>query len=206
MKIGILSYQGGVAEHLKAAKRAAHAAGALCDIIEVKRHGDFAGLDGLIIPGGESTVMSKLISRNNLWDEIKSVKAIFGTCAGAILLAKKVKGQEEGGQHSLELMDIEADRNAYGSQKHSFEAELDTRFGRLKAVFIRAPKIRPLSERCEVLATLHTGEPVVIAERTQDGRFYLAASFHPELSTTEFHEYFIRSMRALGKNEGQKLA
>lgn len=241
MRIGILSLQGGVIEHVRATRKAARALGAECrtergtehgagrgtenrtkcgmehgigrgrgfggggaehgteyelniEVVEVKCKGGFSGLDGLIIPGGESTTLGKLITSNGLWGEIKKVKNIFGTCAGAILLAKKVVGQEKGGQRFLELMDIEAGRNAYGSQKHSFEEELDTPFGTVRAVFIRAPKIRPLSPACVVLAKSKSGEPLAISQKTEKG-LYLATSFHPELSTTAFHEYFIRNLQ-----------
>jgi 5'-phosphate synthase pdxT subunit len=151
----------------------------------------------LIIPGGESTTLGKLIERNQLWDEIRTVPNIFGTCAGAIMLAKKVVGQEEGGQKFLELMDIEADRNAYGSQVDSFEEEIAATLGKpdlkINAIFIRAPKIKPLSEKCEVIATRTNGEPIAISERLGN-HFYLATSFHPELSTSKLHEYFLKEI------------
>lgn len=204
MKIGILSFQGGVIEHVRATKEAAKALGMTdsdCEVIEVKRAGDFASLSGLIIPGGESTTLGKLIERNNLWDEIRKVPNIFGTCAGAIMLAKKVIGQEEGGQKFLELMDIEADRNAYGSQIDSFEEEVGGSFGKLNAIFIRAPKIKQLSDRCEVIAKRANGEPIAISERT-NASFYLATSFHPELSTSKLHEYFLKEC---GKTQNKEL-
>lgn len=190
MKIGVLSFQGGVIEHINSTKNAANALGIKCEVVEAKRKGEFLDLDGLIVPGGESTTISKLVTSNDLLDEIKNVKCIFGTCAGAILLAKKVFGQEKGKQELLELMDIEADRNAYGSQVHSFEEQIETELGKINAIFIRAPKIKPLNEKCDILARRDNNEVIAISERIGN-RFYLATSFHPELSTIKFHEYFI---------------
>jgi 5'-phosphate synthase pdxT subunit len=192
--VGVLSFQGGVAEHVSAVRKAALALAVDCEVREVKRKGEFFDLDGLLLPGGESTVIGKLLTRFELWDEVRAVPAIFGTCAGAIMLAKKVIGQEEGGQKFLELMDIKADRNAYGSQIDSFEQELDTKLGRVNAVFIRAPKIKAIAgSGCETLASLPNGEQIAIAQKKGE-RFYLAVSFHPELSTTKFHEYFLRQL------------
>lgn len=194
LKIGVLSFQGGVIEHILATKKAAEALHIQCEVLEVKRKGEFSSLDGLILPGGESTTIGKLITQYNLWEELRSVQNIFGTCAGAIMLAKKVVGQEQGGQKFLELMDIEADRNAYGSQIDSFEEEVETNLGKINAVFIRAPKIRSMGASCEVLAKRKNGEVISISE-SKNNSFYLATSFHPELSTTLFHEYFIRKIR-----------
>ncbi|HIH23302.1 TPA: pyridoxal 5'-phosphate synthase glutaminase subunit PdxT [Candidatus Micrarchaeota archaeon] len=201
MKIGVLSFQGSVSEHFSTTINAAQAIGLVdCEVVAVKKKKDLSGIDALIIPGGESTVLSRLITRENCWDEIRAIPNIFGTCAGAILLAKKISGQEESGQSSLELMDIEVDRNAYGSQTESFEETLSARFGKhqdsgfktLNAVFIRAPKIKKIGTGCEVLATRANGEIVAVSERICSN-FYLTTTFHPELSTTLFHEYFIKS-------------
>jgi 5'-phosphate synthase pdxT subunit len=194
MKIGILSFQGGVIEHVLATKNAAKALGIQCEVVEVKSSGSFSSLDGLILPGGESTTISKLITQYGLWEDIRSVPNIFGTCAGAIMLAKKVVSQEQGGQKFLELMNIEADRNAYGSQVDSFEEEVETTLGKINAVFIRAPKIRPVDPKCEILARRENMDVVAISETLPDN-FYLATSFHPELSTTVFHELFIRKIQ-----------
>jgi len=194
-KIGILSLQGGVVEHVAATKNAAKTLDVACEVVEVKRKGEFSDLNGLIIPGGESTTLGKLIIANKLWNEIRSMRNIFGTCAGAIMLAKNIVGQEEGGQETLAVMAIEVDRNAYGSQTESFEEVLDTKFGKINAIFIRAPKIRNVGSECEIIAKRANGEIVAVSERSKSGsNFYLATSFHPELSTTKFHEYFIRKV------------
>ncbi|MEK6978599.1 MAG: pyridoxal 5'-phosphate synthase glutaminase subunit PdxT [Candidatus Micrarchaeota archaeon] len=204
IKIGALSFQGGVSEHISATINAVRAIGrGECEVVAVKRKKELVELDALIIPGGESTVLSRLITRENCWDEIRSIPNIFGTCAGAILLAKKVFGQEDGGQDSLGIMNIEVDRNAYGSQTESFEEKIHVRLGAdkttpriLDAIFIRAPKIKKAGVTCEVLAKRANGEIVAVSERV--GRnFYLATTFHPELSTTAFHEYFIKSVCVL---------
>ena len=193
MKIGVLAFQGGVAEHLSALNKAAEKLKLDCTITKIKRKSDFVNLDGLIIPGGESTTLWKLIERERIEDDIKNVKAIFGTCAGSIIIAKKVKGLIDG-QKSIGLMDIETDRNAYGSQIESFEADVKTELGDIHAVFIRAPKIR-ITKRVTALARYKN--EIISAEQRTKNRFYLATTFHPELTTTIFHEYFLKSIRYL---------
>ena len=193
MNIGVLAFQGGVIEHIKATKDAAKKLGLKCDVVAVKYKNDFNELDGLIIPGGESTTLWKLIEREGIVDKIKSVKAIFGTCAGAIMIAKKVKGLIDG-QKSLDLVDIETDRNAYGPQTESFETDIETALGKMHAVFIRAPKIN-VEKNVRVLGK-HNNEIVAAEQRTKD-KFYLITSFHPELTTTLFHEYFLRTTSRL---------
>ena len=193
MNIGVLAFQGGVIEHIKATKDAAKKLGLKCDVVAVKYKNDFNELDRLIIPGGESTTLWKLIEREEIVDKIKSVKAIFGTCAGAIMIAKKVKGLVDE-QKSLDLVDIETDRNAYGPQTESFETDIETALGKMHAVFIRAPKIN-VEKNVRVLGKLNN-EIVAAEQRTKD-KFYLITSFHPELTTTLFHEYFLRTTSRL---------
>ena len=193
MNIGVLAFQGGVIEHIKATKDAAKKLGLKCDVVAVKYKKDFNELDGLILPGGESTTLWKLIEREGIVDKIKSVKAIFGTCAGAIMIAKKVKGLVDE-QKSLDLVDIETDRNAYGPQTESFETDIETALGKMHAVFIRAPKIN-VEKNVRVLGK-HNNEIVAAEQRTKD-KFYLITSFHPELTTTLFHEYFLRTTSRL---------
>ena len=193
MNIGVLAFQGGVIEHIKATKDAAKKLGLKCDVVAVKYKNDFNELDRLIIPGGESTTLWKLIEREGIVDKIKSVKAIFGTCAGAIMIAKKVKGLVDE-QKSLDLVDIETDRNAYGPQTESFETDIETALGKMHAVFIRAPKIN-VEKNVRVLGKLNN-EIVAAEQRTKD-KFYLITSFHPELTTTLFHEYFLRTTSRL---------
>lgn len=188
MKIGVLALQGSFAEHLVALKKLT------VDTAEVRLPEHLDGLDGLIIPGGESTTMGKLAVAYNLLDAMKTFgqrRPIWGTCAGAILLSKDVSRD----QPLLGLMDIKVRRNAFGRQVDSFEIDLD--IPELKqatgaqedyhAVFIRAPIIESVGEDVKILASLPDGRIVAVRQ----GRL-LATSFHPELTNdTRFHEYFL---------------
>ena len=194
MKIGVLAYHGDVIEHVRATEGAAKKLGLDCQVVEARCAKDFEGMDGLIIPGGESTTFYKLSMRDNLFPKLRGLKGIFGTCAGAIMLAGKIHNEEEG-QRTLGLMDIEVDRNAYGRQADSFEDDISTEFGPVHAVFIRAPKIRAAGAGVRPLAA-RKGE-VIACEQEKGGHYYLAACFHPELSTTKFHEHFLRKLARL---------
>jgi len=188
-KIGVLSLQGGVEEHIGALLSASAKSGIPVQVVEVRTCEDAAGLDGIILPGGESTAIGKLMEREGMFTEISRVRKIFGTCAGAIMLAKNVEGAVPG-QRFLSLMDISASRNAYGSQLSSFESRITTVFGTINGVFIRAPKISPTSKDCQPMA-FH-GEEIVAAYQKKGERHFLASSFHPELTTTKFHEFFLK--------------
>lgn len=188
MRIGVLAFHGDVAEHVAATRAAAERLGLPCEVIEVRTKEGLEGLDGLIIPGGESTNFYKLLIREGMVEGMKKVRRVFGTCAGAIMLAKRIHGQEEG-QITLGLMDIEVDRNAYGRQAESFEEDILTSLGKIHAVFIRAPRIRSAGSAVKPLAE-REGE-LVACEQEYGGSYYLAACFHPELSTTKFHERFL---------------
>ena len=162
MKIGVLCLQGAVREHVAALEK--------CDVevVCVKRKEQLAELDGLIIPGGESTTIGKLIDRFGLGEAIKEMqqqgKPIYGTCAGLILLAKELCGND---QYLLELMDISVERNAFGRQRESFEADLPISvLGEkpYRAVFIRAPLIKERGDGVTVLATCR-GEVVAARDR-----------------------------------------
>jgi 5'-phosphate synthase pdxT subunit len=191
MKIGVLAYHGDVIEHVRATEGAARKLGLPCQVVEVRESKDLETLAGLIIPGGESTNFYKLMVRDGLLEGIKGIRNIFGTCAGAILLAKGLGNKEEG-QITLGLMDIDVDRNAYGRQAESFEDELETELGKMHAVFIRAPRIRKAGPEVRVLSR-RKGE-IVACEQKSSGSYYLATCFHPELTTTKFHERFLREM------------
>src|SRR6266436_3552143 len=157
MRIGVLAIQGGFAAHVRAIERIG------ANAIEVRRSDAVASLDGLIIPGGETTTMLKFIEEENLTASIsdfaRSDRPIFGTCAGAILLAREVYNPA---QVSLNLIDIAVERNAYGRQVNSFIAEVETTIegGPLEAVFIRAPRIRRIGPGVKVIARLKN-EPVL---------------------------------------------
>lgn len=189
MKIGILDIQGSVEEHLKMLKKLKNV-----DVVLVKKSEDLKDVKGLIIPGGESTTIGKLLRRFGLRDEIiKRVKkgmAVWGTCAGAILLAKKIVGKESA--DSLNLMNITVERNAYGRQLDSFETQVEFDCGiggfgyKCPAIFIRAPKILDIGKGVEILAK-YKGEIVAAREKNM-----LATNFHPELTDDEeVHKYFV---------------
>ena len=185
MKVGVLALQGDVAEHLAAMRRALRRKG---DVIAVKKAEQIDELDGLVIPGGESTTIGKLMQKYGIDRAIKARPelAIFGTCAGAILLAREIEGYE---QFSLRLMDIAVARNAFGRQRESFEERLVIpQLGQkpFHAVFIRAPVITRAGRGVEVLARV--GDAIVLARQ---GR-YLACAFHPELTRdARLHRYFM---------------
>ena len=181
--LGVLGLQGDVIEHVSMLKMLKE------DVKIVKTGDDIKNIKGLIIPGGESTTIGKLIVKNKIDKAIKDAETyIFGTCAGAILLAKKIVNSE---QFSLNLMDIEIERNAYGRQRESFEVYLDIpKLGikNFKAIFIRAPVITKVNKG-EVLAEYKT--PVLVRQEK-----YLACTFHPELThDTRIHEYFVRMVK-----------
>jgi 5'-phosphate synthase pdxT subunit len=185
MKIGVLASQGDFAEHIITLKKLN------VETVAVRLPGDLAGVDGLVIPGGESTTISRLMAADDLRQAIAGRAAagmpIFGTCAGMILIAREITGNHA---MSLDLMDIKVRRNAFGRQLESFEAELDIpAIGAepFHAVFIRAPLIEACRDGVEVLARLENG--TIVAAR--QGRL-LAASFHPELTDDlRFHRYFL---------------
>jgi len=178
-KVGVLSLQGDFAAHGAALARAG------AEPVYVREPAQFAGLDGLIIPGGESTTMLKLMNYEpGLWEALQEFgarKPVFGTCAGAILMAKEVTNPA---QPSFHMMDIGVERNAYGRQIDSRVAEIDTEPefqqrtapGKLEAVFIRAPIIRRVGPEARVLIR-YNGDPVLVEQGP-----HLAATFHPELT------------------------
>jgi 5'-phosphate synthase pdxT subunit len=173
MSIGVLALQGAFREHAAVFRRLGRNA------VEVRLPGEFDGLEGLVIPGGESTTMVKLAAIYGLDEALRRFRGpIFGTCAGMILLDREHLG----------LADFVVDRNAYGRQVASFETPLDLvgDTSPFHGVFIRAPRIRELGPGVEVLARFGE-EPVLV----RDGRI-LAASFHPELTEdTRVHERFL---------------
>ncbi|MDR1986085.1 MAG: pyridoxal 5'-phosphate synthase glutaminase subunit PdxT [Treponema sp.] len=182
--IGVLALQGDFSKHAEAV----HAAGG--ETLEVREAADLESAEGLIIPGGESTVIGKLLVRYGLMDPVKRFaaagKPVFGTCAGAILLSARVERYE---QPCLGLLDIQVRRNGYGRQIASFETPLAVPvLGAipLRAVFIRAPVITAVGKGVEVLAE-HKGIPVFLRQGA-----VMAATFHPELSgDTRLHKYFL---------------
>ncbi len=192
LKIGILAFQGSVSEHLSSTEKAAKELKIPCSISLVRTKSPLENLDGLIIPGGESTTLSKLCVREGMLNPMKEINNIFGTCAGAIMLAKNVKNNE-GGQQTLSIMNVEIDRNAYGRQTDSFEGPLPTKLGNINGIFIRAPRITQVGKGVEILAAIGK-EPVACIENGKDYS-YMAACFHPELSSTAFHRHFLKTIK-----------
>jgi 5'-phosphate synthase pdxT subunit len=192
VKIGVLAVQGDVVEHRAVLRRLG------VDEVEVRLPDDLAGLDGLIIPGGESTTIGKLAVRYGLDraipEHVRRGLAVYGTCAGMILLARRALGGEP---PLLRLMDIAVRRNAYGRQVDSFEADLAVPAlgpAPLRAVFIRAPAIEQVGAGVEVLAVLG-GRPVL----ARQGRL-LVSSFHPELTGDDrVHRYFLGLAEVAGQ-------
>ena len=185
MKIGVLALQGAFREHRWMLEKCG------ATVAEVRRPDDLAGLAGLVIPGGESTTIGKLMVEWGLLEEIKDKAgrgmAIYGTCAGMILLARDIAGSS---QPRLGLMDTRVIRNAFGSQRESFEVDLDIAAvgpPPVRAVFIRAPFIEWAGPAVEVMATLPDGKIVV----ARQGRL-LVSAFHPELTEDDrLHRYFL---------------
>lgn len=192
MKIGVLALQGAFIEHEKVLQRLG------AETIEVRLPKDLDGLDGLIIPGGESTTIGKLAVQYHLIDPLREMAQsgcpVWGTCAGMIFMSKDT-GRD---QPLLKLMDVKVQRNAFGRQVDSFEADLAVKgidHHRLfHAVFIRAPLIEAVGPGVEVLATVDRANvPVIVAARQGN---LLVTSFHPELSNDDrFHQSFLKMTR-----------
>ncbi|MHB1260396.1 MAG: pyridoxal 5'-phosphate synthase glutaminase subunit PdxT [Thermoplasmatota archaeon] len=193
IRVGVLAVQGAVSEHLDAIRRAAASRGWDVEAIPVRTPKDLASVHGLVLPGGESTTISRLLRSGHLQDSVveraaKGDLALFGTCAGLILLSTSATSQvEDKDIQLLGLLDTEVDRNAFGRQKDSFESELQVEgIGRMPAVFIRAPVLTKAWAPTEVLAKNERG---IVAVRK--GRI-LGTAFHPELTEdTRLHEWFI---------------
>jgi len=190
LEIGVLAIQGDFAEHIAVLSEFGVSAR------EIRLPDQLEPLDGLIIPGGESTTLSRLMSIYNLREPIQRManegRAIWGTCAGMIMLAKEITEQDP---VPLGIMDIDVQRNAFGRQVASFEQSLNISSLECESfhgIFIRAPVIIRVGEGVTVLASLEDGRPVAV----QQGKI-LATAFHPELTQdTRFHRYFISLVAA----------
>jgi 5'-phosphate synthase pdxT subunit len=191
VKVGVLALQGAFIEHIHKLRELGVQAG------EVRLPQDLLGLDGLIIPGGESTTIGKLIASFQLVEPIRrfaAENALWGTCAGMILLARRI----EQGQSVLDLMNIVVERNAFGRQIDSFEENLTVAVLKggedcpFPGIFIRAPRILEVDKPAQVIARLADGTAVAAVE----GK-WLATAFHPELShDLRFHQYFMEMVRS----------
>lgn len=193
-KIGVLAVQGDVSEHLAAIGRAAGERGVKAEGVPVRRGPDLEAVSALILPGGESTTISKMLQKNGLFEPVRrraeeGSLALLGTCAGMVVMARG--GDEQVARtHTdlLSLMDVDVDRNAFGRQRESFEAEVSVEgFDKpLHAVFIRAPAVRRAYGRAKLLAKV--GEFGVFASQGH----LLATAFHPELTAdTRVHEMLL---------------
>ena len=187
MKIGVLALQGAFIEHIKILRELG------VEAVEVRLPEDLEGLDGLIIPGGESTTIGKLATMYHFMEPLRAFaaqKAVWGTCAGMIFMAKEIgDGRSNHGQPLLAIMDIVVDRNAFGRQVDSFETELsmpEVGPDPVPAVFIRAPVLISVGPEVRVLAEVK-GQAVAVRQNN-----ILATSFHPELTPdTRLHSYFL---------------
>jgi 5'-phosphate synthase pdxT subunit len=189
LNIGVLALQGDFAAHAAALQQAAWGNSIPVEVLEVRRTAELSGLDGLVLPGGESTTLLNLMEDEPWFDCLRAFHreggAILGTCAGAILLSKEVFNPE---QPSLGLIGATIERNGFGRQVDSFETELEVDIpgGRMTAVFIRAPRFRRLSGDVEVLGSWQ-GEPVLVREGNA-----IACTFHPELTGDDrLHAFFL---------------
>lgn len=184
--IGVLALQGDFREHIQMLKK--------CNVnsVEVRLPEDLKDVDGLIIPGGESTAIGNLMQRHNLDREIikkhRKGMAVYGTCAGAILISKNIAGSS---QPRLNFLDISIKRNDYGRQIDSFENELSIDgIGKFKGIFIRAPVIEKVNNGIKVLSKFNN-KPVLVQHKN-----ILASTFHPELTNDKrVHEYFVEMVK-----------
>lgn len=190
--IGVIALQGDVSEHVLAMQRALQGKG---EVLEVRKPGQIAQCDGLVLPGGESTTICRQLESSGMAEELQraawSGVPILATCAGLVLVSKRIEGDCK--VRPLGLMDIKIGRNAFGSQRESFEADLVVQGLEqpYRAVFIRAPAIVEVGEGVQVLARV--GEAVVAARQ----KSILALAFHPELtSDMRFHQIFLKMLEA----------
>ena len=190
--IGVIALQGDVSEHVLAMQRALQGRG---EVLEVRKPGQIAQCDGLVLPGGESTTICRQLESSGMAEELQraawSGVPILATCAGLVLVSREIEGDCK--VKPLGLMDIKIGRNAFGSQRESFEADLEVQGLEqpYRAVFIRAPAIVEVGEGVQVLARV--GEAVVAARQ----KSVLALAFHPELtSDMRFHQIFLKMLEA----------
>jgi len=184
LRVGVFALQGDVREHLQLLTSIG------VKSIEVRNSEQLASVDGLILPGGESTTISKLIDifglRDDLLAYVSKGNPVYGTCAGMIMLATEVL-DAAAGQQSLEAMDISVRRNAFGSQLDSFEASIEFDGAPVNVAFIRAPIVERVGENVQILSQLSDGAVVAVREGN-----LLATSFHPELTgDSSVHKYFL---------------
>lgn len=194
MIIGVIGFQGDVSEHVDILKKIKKSGKFDVDVREIRRKEDLEGVSGLIIPGGESTTIYKLIKQYGIFDEIinkaKAGIPVMGTCAGIIILSSETNDERVEG---MGLLDIVIERNAYGRQVNSFIDDVEIRgIGKYKAVFIRAPII----EKCGNVDVIskYKDDPIMVRNNN-----VLGLTFHPELTEdTKIHEYFLKMVGGEG--------
>lgn len=187
MKIGVLALQGAFREHVEAFRELG------CEAVEVRLPSDLEGIHAVVMPGGESTTVSKLLATSDLWDplaeKLHAGLPAFGTCAGMILLASKVESSGSG-QRSFGVIDIAVRRNAFGGQVHSFERDMEIEGiegGLFRAIFIRAPSIVRAGSGVELIASTGGRDVAALSGKV------LVTAFHPELGgDLRVHEHFLR--------------
>ncbi len=194
MKIAIISLQGAFQEHADILKKASSELDIECEIILAKTEKDLNGAQGIIIPGGESTTINKLLTETGIDKEIirlaKKEIPILATCAGMIIISSSGDNQCKKTGKLLGLIDMTVNRNAFGTQKHSFEKELDVKgIGKINAIFIRAPAVTKIDDPdAEILTKMD--EKIVAVKKGN----ILALAFHPELTeSTLIHRWFLKS-------------
>lgn len=199
LKIGVLSLQGDVFENIQSAKEATEELGEGATVKMVKTPEEISNLDGLIIPGGESTMMGQLSLVNGalkkIKEKIESGMPVLGICAGLILLSKKVKDRKLGNteQPLLEVLDVQVERNSFGRQHESFETDISLEkinIPKFKGVFIRAPSISETGDKVDIISRFN--EKIVAVKQGN----ILATAFHPELTyDTSLHQYFVNMVK-----------
>lgn len=206
MRVSVVGYQGDVEEHVNTLKKAVDKLGLDCEVLETRDPDVVARSDGVVLPGGESTTISRLIFSHNISPQIIELAnrgcPVMGTCAGMILLAKHGDEQvKKTNTRLLELMDIKVKRNAFGRQRESFQVNLDIKgIGDVDAVFIRGPAIMEANSSVDVLASF---DDYIVAAQQEN---LLAIAFHPELTEdTRVQEYFLSMVeRRKAKNTQNK--
>jgi 5'-phosphate synthase pdxT subunit len=190
LRIGVIALQGDVTEHIHAMRIALQGKG---EVLEVRKSGLIPGCDGLVLPGGESTAISRQLESSGMTEELKEAASsgvpILATCAGLVLVSREIEG--DGRVEPLGLMDIRISRNAFGSQRESFEADLRVEGFKepYRAVFIRAPAIAQAGKDVEVLAR---ADDQIVAARQKN---LLGLAFHPELTDDlRFHQIFLKML------------